>query len=127
MKIHKFALALPEMTSEEYEGLKKDLKENGQTVPIILYEGQVLDGRHRWKALTSLKITPKTTEFKGTEIEAAAKVMSLNFHRRHMTVGQRAMFTIDTMGASVEKAAKEKYDKTRVVTTNSKDLSKVQR
>ena len=77
MKTHKFAEAIPEMTPSEYSELKEDIKVNGQRIPIILFEGQILDGRNRYRALKELKKEPKTSTFKGSEVEAASLVISL--------------------------------------------------
>jgi Tfp pilus assembly major pilin PilA len=108
MKIHKFAQAVPEMTEKEFADLKADIKANGQKVPIILFEDQVLDGRHRYNACKELKITPKTVAFKGSEVEAAHLVISLNIFRRHLTNGQRTVITMETLMPALKKAAKEK-------------------
>jgi hypothetical protein len=49
-------LLFPEMTPEEYADLKKDMEERmAKGLPplersILLYQGQILDGRHRDKA-----------------------------------------------------------------------------
>ena len=48
------------MTAEEYEGLKASIKERGQEVPILLLNGQNLDGRHRYRACLDLGIEPVT-------------------------------------------------------------------
>lgn len=108
MNIHAFAKAIPEMTEDEYKQLKSDIKEHGQKVPIIIYKGEVLDGRHRSRICQELKLTPKVVEFKGTEVEAASLVVSLNIKRRHLTVGQRSRIVNLTLRPAVEAAAKEK-------------------
>ncbi len=127
-KIHKFALAVPEMNPLEYSDLKKDLKENGQKVPIIIYNNEILDGRHRYKALTELKVEPKINSFKGTEVEAAKLVISLNVKRRHLSRGQATLLGVDTLLPAIQKAAKEKQvaavvsgNKSRHIASSSKN------
>jgi hypothetical protein len=59
-----------------------------------MFEGKVLDGRNRVRALTiaGMAITPDMTRrFEGTHAEAKAFVDSANLHRRHLTVAQRAL------------------------------------
>jgi len=108
MTIHQFAKAIPEMTPEEYAELKKDIKEHGQKVPLIIFQGEVLDGRHRARILEELKLTPKVTEFKGSDLQAAQLVVSLNIKRRHLTVGQRAHIVNIALRPAMEEEAKLK-------------------
>jgi ParB-like chromosome segregation protein Spo0J len=60
VSVHPLANLLPDMTAEEYEGLKASIKERGQEVPILLLNGQILDGRHRYRACLDLGIEPVT-------------------------------------------------------------------
>lgn len=58
-RIHPVTMALPEMEPEQYEGLKADLEERGQMLPIIEGpDGRILDGRHRLLALEELGREP---------------------------------------------------------------------
>jgi ParB-like chromosome segregation protein Spo0J len=51
---------VPEQSPEEYETLKKSIKENGLYVPITVNQnGIVLDGHHRFRACQELGIEPK--------------------------------------------------------------------
>lgn len=43
-------------TQEGFEELKKDIETKGQLVPILLRDGKILDGRHRYRACTELKL-----------------------------------------------------------------------
>ena len=78
------------MTSDELVELERDIAKNEQQQPITLFEGQILDGRHRYAVCQKLGKVPQTTEFKGTAAEAKALVLSLNVHRRHLTFAQKA-------------------------------------
>ena len=53
--IHKISNELPKMSESEYKMLKKSIEEQGQLVPVYLYRGKLVDGRHRLKALKELK------------------------------------------------------------------------
>jgi len=109
LKAHQFAEAIPEMTPAEYSDLKADLKANGQRVPIIIYQDEILDGRNRYRACKELRIEPKATTFKGTEMEAASLVISLNIKRRHLTVGQRSTIGVNTLLPVMKEQAKERH------------------
>jgi hypothetical protein len=111
MNIHRFAEAIPEMTQAEYLELKDDLKANGQKIPIVIHDDQILDGRNRWRALNELGIEPVTQIFEGNDMEAAALVVSLNIKRRHLTIGQRAGITMETLGMAVKEQARNKQVK----------------
>jgi ParB-like chromosome segregation protein Spo0J len=91
-KVHPFALEIPVMLTDEYVDLVNDIKAHGLKQPLVLFEGQILDGRHRARACEDLKITPTTVNFTGTAAEAADLVASLNRHRRHLTFDQQQAF-----------------------------------
>lgn len=95
MHAHPLCLLMPVMRHDEYKALKLDIKEHGLLSPIVLFEGKVLDGRHRQQACDELGIKPKTTQFKGSYDEAAAYVMSHNLHRRHLKPSQGARVAAD--------------------------------
>jgi hypothetical protein len=68
--------------------LADDIRNNGQLVPVWLYEGKILDGRNRWAACKIAGVTPKTQEYTGDEPTAFA--VALNDRRRHMNKGSLA-------------------------------------
>lgn len=94
--IHPFAQIFPQMTGEEWDAFLADVHEHGVRQPIVLYEGKVLDGRHRLQAVQEIAekwgraLSVEFTAFDGTAAEAMALVYSLNMARRHLSVGQRA-------------------------------------
>lgn len=86
---HKLSAAFPAMTDGEFQGLVADIGVNGQRHPIIIFEGAVIDGWHRLRACNQLGIRP---EFRAIEedVDPIGYVISLNFHRRHLSASQRA-------------------------------------
>lgn len=90
MKIHPAAEIFPLMTGAEFDALVQDIKENGLREPIVLHEGEVLDGRNRLRACEQLGKKPKFTEWNGVGT-AHSYVVSKNLHRRHLNESQRAM------------------------------------
>ena len=88
-KLHPLCSIFPPMSDEEFERLRDDIAKHGQRQPILLFDGQILDGRHRHDACLLLKIEPKFETFHGTFDEAEALVLSLNLARRHLDTSQR--------------------------------------
>ena len=90
IEVHPAADAFPMMNAEQFEGLKADIKENGQNDSIVYWKGQLIDGRNRLKACRELGIEPNECEV-DEETEPVAFILSANLHRRHLTTAQRAM------------------------------------
>ena len=105
MEAHKLASYFPIMEGEQFEKFKQDIKENGQLEPIITFDGKILDGLNRYRACTELGIEPKFTEYKGSD--PLHYVISVNVHRRHMTVSQLAMVATEML-PEFEKEAKKR-------------------
>ena len=98
---HPYANIFPQMLPDEYEALVADIHQHGQQEAIVLFEGKILDGRHRYQAMNDLQQAhsvdwkPKSWEFCGTPEEAMQFVFSANLYRRHLTTGQRACMGVD--------------------------------
>ena len=83
---------VPMAVEAEQVALTADIQANDQQDPIILWQGQVVDGRCRQQALVSLGkvILYKEMDNKLTEDEVAIFVKSVNT-RRSLTATQKAM------------------------------------
>lgn len=90
---HPLSLVMPPMSDEEYEQLIDSIREHGQLEPVVLFEGQILDGRHRYQACQELGIEPILREYSYEDDGPSPATFSLvkNTHRRHLTTSQRAM------------------------------------
>ena len=84
---HPIAQTFPPMDAEDFNSLKRDIRENCLREPIVLHEGKILDGVHRYEACCDLGITPETKVYDGND--PLAYVVSMNMHRRHLTAEQR--------------------------------------
>lgn len=91
MKPHPLSELLPPMSDGEMQQLTADIRANGLHQPVVLYEGQILDGRHRFKACAAAGVAPRFTEFKGDDAAAAALVYSANLARRQLSKSQLAV------------------------------------
>ena len=60
MKTHNACKLFPLLEDAEFESLKRDIKENGQRVPIVTVGGIVWDGRNRLRACRELGIAQAT-------------------------------------------------------------------
>jgi len=100
LKAHKLSESFRLMSSEEFTSLKEDIRIHGMKEPIVLFEGQVLDGRNRHRACAELAMEGVTVAglsfktFPGTYEEAEAEAVSKNFMRRHLTKSEKAMFLV---------------------------------
>lgn len=86
---HPLATQFPTMNDKDFSALVDDIKAHGQREPIVVFQGAILDGRHRAKACALLGIEPTYRTFDGDEAAAALLAKSLNVHRRHLTREQR--------------------------------------
>lgn len=88
---HPLALQLTPgiMPDEEFQAFCSDLKRRGQQHPIVLYEGKVLDGMHRYRGCLQEGLTPLYKEYNGDD--AAGLVIALNVLRRKLGSNQRAL------------------------------------
>jgi len=77
------------MPDEEFDAFCADIGKRGQRAPIVLFEGKVLDGWHRYRACLRLGITPKTENYSGDD--PSGLVISLNVLRRKLGAMQRAL------------------------------------
>lgn len=76
------------MADADFTALKEDIYNHGQREPVIVLDGMVLDGWHRYRACTELGL--KVLQFNYGGDDPAAFVLSSNMHRRHLSASQRA-------------------------------------
>ncbi len=86
---HPLSAFFPDLTAAELQDLKRDVAKHGLHNPIILHEGQVLDGWHRHLACQASGTPARYTNFVGDS--PVAFVISMNVHRRNLDAGQRAL------------------------------------
>jgi ParB-like chromosome segregation protein Spo0J len=89
--LHPAVEIFPAMDESSFSGLVEDIRANGQLEPILVWRGQVIDGRNRLNACEQLGIEPKIREVDSNEDDLIGLVLSLNLHRRHLSESQRAM------------------------------------
>jgi hypothetical protein len=90
MKQHLLSRAFPKMEATDSDALLADIEKNGQRDPITIFEGEILDGWHRWQICEILGRKPLTVELPG-DVDPRTFVLSKNLHRRHLSASQRAV------------------------------------
>lgn len=93
MNFHPAANIFPLLEGDEFEALKADISEHGQIEPIITLDGNILDGRNRYRACVSLGVNPRCQDIETDD--PLSYVLSTNLHRRHLSAGQRAFVAVE--------------------------------
>lgn len=89
VKVHPAAELFPLMEGQAFDDLVADIREHDLREPVVMTpDGQLLDGRNRWRACAKVGIEPQKRVEHG---EPWSYVISLNVHRRHLNESQRAM------------------------------------
>jgi hypothetical protein len=131
MKRHRFNI-FPEAKQEDYERLRQDIDANGfdESQPVMLYEGDILDGWNRQKACDELGVAARYQHFVGNDAEAIAYMMRTN-KRRNLNSGQWATIAVEAeeLIAAIKDQVKKDANKKRSEATkkqragNDKKLS----
>lgn len=93
-EVHPAAELFPMIAGEELQKLADDISTHGLLVPIIRYDGKILDGRNRLRACNMASFEPQFEEWDEEGGDPIAFVVSLNRRRRHMTESQLAAFAV---------------------------------
>ena len=89
MNQHPLSSAFPSMHEADFAALCEDIAQHGLRQPVVAYQGEVLDGWHRYRACVAVGEEPKLVEL-DADVDPVAFVLSLNLSRRHLTGAQRA-------------------------------------
>jgi hypothetical protein len=118
---HPAAALFPLLGEDELDELAEDIAQNGLLHPLVVQNGQLIDGRNRREACRRAKVEPKAIELNGQD--PVAYIVASNVRRRHMVKGQLAMAlamlypepakggrgkknSVDTTGFSVERLSR---------------------
>ena len=111
MTTETLANMFPSLSEDEFQALKSSIEQVGLQQPILIRDGEVLDGRHRLRACDELGITPLKEDVSHLpEKEIIQIVMARNIMRRHLTAGQRAALAaaLQTMSENLPNASAAK-------------------
>ena len=85
LKFHPLADNFPLMEGQEFADLVVDIKTHGLHEPIVIFQGQILEGRNRYRACKAAGVSYVADNILDPEFDAVAYVVSTNIHRRHLT------------------------------------------
>jgi hypothetical protein len=127
---HPISAAFPTMSDIEFTALVENIRNCGQYAPITVYEDQILDGWHRYRACRTLGKEPATVEFTGTTEQAAEFAFSLNARRRHLKSGQLALLAVNLLpqfAAAARAPHRASIDAARVVGVSPSSVERAHR
>lgn len=107
LDIHEICELFPPMLDDQFIQLKRDIRDNGLVEPGVVYEGKILDGRHRYQACVELGIEFRYEILDDDHFDPVKYVLSKNLHRRHLSKSQWAMVGAD-LRKYFDKQAKER-------------------
>jgi N6-adenosine-specific RNA methylase IME4 len=107
---HPLAALIPAMSDDEYIALMSDIEDRGLQEPVVMFEGKILDGRHRYRACREMGRGVDFTEYTGDD--PLGYVASLNVHRRHLTASQRAVIALEVEKAFASEAKQRQGTRT---------------
>ena len=119
--IHPLCALFPKYSDEDLSMLKASIEQNGLTEPLVLLDGQILDGQNRDNACYELGIVPKTVNFEdlnfsGTPVDY---VLAKNLRRRHLDESQRAAVALQLANLPPHRPTKD--DKSASMRTYSQE------
>src|SRR5262245_27570638 len=89
LTFHPLATIFSLLEGEEFDALVADIAASGLCEAVWLYQGQILDGRNRYRACQALGLDCATRDYLGND--PLGFVLSMNLRRRHLDESQRAM------------------------------------
>lgn len=119
MNRHKFNI-FPKASEEDFARLREDMRANGydNSLPIMLYQGAILDGWSRYCAATELGLIPSFVEFDGDDDAALVYTLRTN-KRRNLSSSQWAAVAVEadellqSIRDAVESARRAKISEAR--------------
>ena len=90
MEYHELANMFP-MVDANIKAIAASISEGGynKETPIVLYQGKILDGRHRWEACKLTNTQPEIIYYTGND--PLKYVIDKNLNRYHLNESQRAV------------------------------------
>ena len=109
--VHEVCDYYPLMDGDARAKLALDIRTNGLVHPVVLHEGELVDGRNRLLACRLAGVDPRFVEWKeiySGPMSIGRWIRSVNGERRHMTMDQLAATEVAVRGWEEREAAKER-------------------
>ena len=107
LRVHPLVLLVPPRDWADFVPLANNLRQNGIHDPLRLFDGQVLDGRHRLAVAAAFRLPVRTEKAPGVEDERGARkyimsVLSAGRNFGKMNTAARALIVLDLYLAEAE-------------------------
>lgn len=109
MPVHPVCDLFPLMDDISLAKLADDIREHGLHVPIVIHNGQLVDGRNRVIACQQAKVQPFSVEWRDIchgEQSIVRWIWAINAERRHLTNDQYVAIAIELCAYEEREAAK---------------------
>jgi len=109
--LHPLCQLFPLMDKDSLAGLIADIQRNGLLNPIIVHEGQVVDGRNRLLACQEAGVAPRYLEWSEVyqgPMSLVHWIWSVNGERRHLTVDQITAAQVAIKAWKEQEAARQR-------------------
>ncbi len=114
--VHPACDIFPLMSGEALDSLAADIRANGLNHPIVLHEGQIVDGRNRLLACQKANIEPQFVQWRAVykgDKSLVAWIWSENVERRHLTKEQIGFAIVARMGFEKTDEARQRQEQGR--------------
>lgn len=112
VELHTITKTHPVMKEEQFVAFTKDIELNGQLQPVLVYRGKIVDGRHRYRALSLLGVDKIKIDrlSNNMTLEEVVHIVESSELRRHQTATQLAIkaYRLYKRGELTQKEAVEK-------------------
>ena len=98
MQRHRLSEIFGDISGEVYNALRADIEDNGfMNAEIFTYEGQILDGWHRYNIAKELDMIKDLVfvDISEGDIDSVMRALSNNRHRMHLSASQRAQIAVE--------------------------------
>jgi hypothetical protein len=111
LPIHPACALFPMMSDDRLKELAEDVKKNGLVHPIVVHNGQIVDGRNRYVACGMAGVKPITIEWRvyyPGPMSLYDWMWSTNGTRRHMTADQIAVIHAQLLMMETREQARQR-------------------
>jgi hypothetical protein len=111
LPVHPICDLLPLMEDAVFRALCDDIRANGQIHPIVLHEGQIVDGRNRLLACRDVGVEPQFVDWRQVysgPMVVTRWICSVNVERRHLTVDQVTAVEVALRAWEEQEAARQR-------------------
>lgn len=116
LTLHPVATLFPDLSARDYAALREDIRLHGVKVPILVHGGEILDGRHRYRACRELGQRCPAVEWNGSH--PWLEVQSRNLLRRHLAKEQVC---------AIQRMASERFPQIAAVIQTAKSEAKLRK